>query len=535
MSNLSELIPAGSGQNNIDFVADGAITSGKPVILNSAGTVTEAGESSTVISTDYIAGSADASVHKWATAPSIAWDSADTDKFLAITEYGDVIYGIVGTVSGSGASTSISLGTPISITSSGYLIKGFTADPNNAGKFVITYEGASTTGMVVAVVFSGATGLTIGTPQEFDSTVQTGENYYSGICADPNVENQYIIQWREPAGTKDGMARVMTLASGSGTTMTFGTAMTWYDPSSSEIGDPAIIASPQDSGLFVVIYRDPANSQYGTARCLSLSGTTITSNTATVFMSNGAVLAQNGAFNPDVSGEFLTVYGGYGAGGYAARQMQAKVGTLNTSTKALTFGSVVTTNLGSGGESVQAPARLCAMGVSSNAFLMNYLISNGGLGGYILQIIGTISSGVVSFGTRNTTYGSGVENSGSGSGPDCAADPNNGGRAVSVFIDSLRLSGNDTRTFVTEVGGTYTATNLTATNLLGIASAAILDTATGTINTWGSRNEVQTSLTIGSDYYVQNDGTITTASSGPAQLIGTAITATQINIKDYTG
>ena len=78
-------------------------------------------------------------------------------------------------------------------------------------------------------------------------------------------------------------------------------------------------------------------------------------------------------------------------------------------------------------------------------------------------------------------------------------------------------------------------TNLTATNLLGIASGAILDTATGTINTWGSRNEVQTGLTIGSDYYVQGDGTITTTSTSPAQLIGTAISATQINIKDYTG
>ena len=78
-------------------------------------------------------------------------------------------------------------------------------------------------------------------------------------------------------------------------------------------------------------------------------------------------------------------------------------------------------------------------------------------------------------------------------------------------------------------------TNLTATNLLGIASAAISDTATGTINTWGSRNEVQTSLTIGSDYYVQEDGTITTTSTSPAQLIGKAISATQINIKDYTG
>jgi len=78
-------------------------------------------------------------------------------------------------------------------------------------------------------------------------------------------------------------------------------------------------------------------------------------------------------------------------------------------------------------------------------------------------------------------------------------------------------------------------TNLTSTNLLGIASGAILDTATGTINTWGSRNEVQTGLTIGSDYYVQGDGTITTTSTSPAQLIGTAISATQINIKDYTG
>ena len=76
---------------------------------------------------------------------------------------------------------------------------------------------------------------------------------------------------------------------------------------------------------------------------------------------------------------------------------------------------------------------------------------------------------------------------------------------------------------------------MTAANLLGIASAAIADTETGTINTWGSRNEVQTGLTIASDYYVQGDGTITTASASPAQLIGEAITATQINIKDYTG
>ena len=54
------------------------------------------------------------------------------------------------------------------------------------------------------------------------------------------------------------------------------------------------------------------------------------------------------------------------------------------------------------------------------------------------------------------------------------------------------------RSGVYRIAGNILTTNMTATNLLGIASGAILDTATGTINTWGSRNEVQTGLTIGS-------------------------------------
>ena len=44
-----------------------------------------------------------------------------------------------------------------------------------------------------------------------------------------------------------------------------------------------------------------------------------------------------------------------------------------------------------------------------------------------------------------------------------------------------------------------------------------------------------TTLTIGSDYYVQTNGTLSTTSTSPAQLIGKAIKTNQINIKDYTG
>ena len=37
MTNLADLLPAGGGQNNTDFVADGTISSGAPVVLTAAG------------------------------------------------------------------------------------------------------------------------------------------------------------------------------------------------------------------------------------------------------------------------------------------------------------------------------------------------------------------------------------------------------------------------------------------------------------------------------------------------------------------
>jgi hypothetical protein len=98
---------------------------------------------------------------------------------------------------------------------------------------------------------------------------------------------------------------------------------------------------------------------------------------------------------------------------------------------------------------------------------------------------------------------------------------------------AIKGSANTLQSGVYRVAGDVPTSNMTATNLLGVASGAILDTATGTINTWGSRNEVQTSLTIASDYYAQTDGTITTSDGG--QLLGKALSATMINIKDYTG
>ena len=79
---------------------------------------------------------------------------------------------------------------------------------------------------------------------------------------------------------------------------------------------------------------------------------------------------------------------------------------------------------------------------------------------------------------------------------------------------------------------TYTTSN--SADFIGITAEAISDTATGAVNVYGGINEAQTGLTIGSDYYVQADGTLSTASASPAIKVGQAISATTINMMDLT-
>jgi len=74
------------------------------------------------------------------------------------------------------------------------------------------------------------------------------------------------------------------------------------------------------------------------------------------------------------------------------------------------------------------------------------------------------------------------------------------------------------------------SSNLTATNFIGISDAAISDDASGNVTIKGGiASSGLSSLTPASDYYVQNDGTITTASAG--KKIGKALSATSINLE----
>lgn len=526
MSNLSELLPSGGAQNVVEFTASGAISSGKPVILNSNGTVTQAAETTTTITEDFVAGSAEGSNSTNAVrGVHVVFDSADSNKFIYLfSDTGDerAIKAFVGTISNSGSSTTVAESTTQEIISGKSYVKGFCADPFNAGKFFLAYadEDDSYKGKCVVVTMSGTT-LTAGTPVEYDNAL-TATNDHSQVCADPNVENQFLIVYREGDSAATGKAVVATV---SGTSISLGSAHT-FKSGTNGIEHPKVFASPNDTGKFVVMYRDDDNSFYGFMKGLSLSGTTISSGDGSVFQSSSNPQSSFcGAFDLDVAGRFVIFFGGYFQNSYFYRQWQGNVITMNTTNLSFTYSTTVAA--GNNGENT-GNGDICSVG--GNKYLMSHEITNGSAAQDLLQIVATVGSGPsLSFGTRNASFTTDTDSAG---GISVANDPNNSHRCVTGYRTATSNDNPRQRCFITEVGGDYTSTNLTSTNFIGIASAAISDTAAGDINVKGGINEAQSSLTVGSIYYVQTDGTFATTADDPSVKAGKAISATTINMAD---
>ncbi|MGI9556287.1 MAG: hypothetical protein ACR2M9_05440, partial [Cyanophyceae cyanobacterium] len=124
----------------------------------------------------------------------------------------------------------------------------------------------------------------------------------------------------------------------------------------------------------------------------------------------------------------------------------------------------------------------------------------------------------------STTTATVIESSGSGYGQYNVGvyDPD------SDQICNISSSGGEGKCVMYSPG----STNVTASNFLGISDAAISSAASGNITIKGGIAATGlSSLTPASDYYVQDDGTITTVSS--SVKAGKALSATAINL-EYT-
>ena len=81
-------------------------------------------------------------------------------------------------------------------------------------------------------------------------------------------------------------------------------------------------------------------------------------------------------------------------------------------------------------------------------------------------------------------------------------------------------------------GVVYQSVGTNIAGFIGITGQAISDTATGNVDMLGGINSQQTSLVIGSKYYVQDNGTLGTTVT--STFAGQAVSATTLNIRDLT-
>ena len=507
MSNLSELIPAGGGQNNTDFVADGGITSGKPVILTAAGKAAQVAESS---GSETLGGPVEVNdgVLTKNYGIDVCYDSAN-EKLVAFWFRSSDTYPLsaVGTISG----TTTTWGTPVVVESiaGGNVEPVIEYDPDN--EKVLLFYARSSDGNIRATV-----GTVSGTSISFGSSAEYFGGDGNAIKAVYDTTNNYFLAAYRAVGSTDMSVKAGSISTGS-----------WVNASSGNHAfatgaNTALIDITYDvnADAVALLYRDNANDLYGrTGTVVPADGTT-TFGTATQIHS-GDPSAMGSLTYDSTAQKCVAVFRNvseYGAG--------AVITVVGGSTRSFTDGTetaFVSANISGDDMSLNATYA----GTSANTTTVVFKEDSDN---YPRFCNGTVTGTSIGFNAAARLW---TDNGNNGRNNIC---PITSGK-VAIVAQSSSTTGSlvDNYAYASVLQNVETTSNMTATNLLGVASGAILDTATGTINTWGSRNEVQTGLTIGSDYYVQGDGTITTTSTSPAQLIGTAISATQINIKDYTG
>ena len=313
----------GGGGGSFEAVASGSLSDGSTVVLNADGTVSVVEESVTPAGPGIPAVFENASIQY----TSATFDSANNTVVIAYQDEGNSNYGtaIVGTVSGK----SIIFGSPVVFESASTTYISTTFDSAN-NKVVIAYRdgGNSSYGTAIVGTVSG-TSISFGSPAVFKSAVTT---HISATFDSAN--NKIVISYsatygRAVVGTVSGTS----ISFGSEWTFVTGTATdirTTFDSNSNKIvvsyknssnyllvgvgtvSDTSIsfgsfsslgpnkggqaVTFDSANNKIVITYTDGDNSNYGTARVGTVSGTSISFGTPVVFK-NSATSAISATFD----------------------------------------------------------------------------------------------------------------------------------------------------------------------------------------------------------------------------------------------
>jgi hypothetical protein len=486
-------VAAASDGHLVTFTDSGSgITSGKPVILETAGTVTQVG---IVTGSESLGSPADASGATSSYAPKIVYDSAN-DRVVAVWIRNSDKYGMaaVGTLTG----TSISWGTPV-VWESATLESPVVAFNSSANQIVISFTedgGAGNNyGWCVVGTVSG-TSVTFGTPVVF-SSVWTPK---TSISYDPDEDKMVVMSKQYPNGGKAAVGTVS--GTGASATISYGTFVQF---TTSNNLDNITSYYDTSENKTVIAW----NENTGKACVASISGTTISFGTVDSFYSS-SLFGADASFDTTANKGIITWVNSsnYGVGATATISGTAVTVAAETTFISAAIGSTE-------GYSCNVYA-----GDAANITTIGYTLS---ADNYAYFLNGTVSGASMSYNSPARLYS---DNATSYRKSICATTD---GKVVFAFNPSSTVGSLvDNYVYGVALQNVADVTNLTTSNFLGIADEAISASASGSIVVQGGTSAKLTSLTIASNYYVQPDGTFATSAGTPSVKAGLAISATSL-------
>ena len=475
----------GGGGGSLEAVASGTLSDGSTVVINSDGTV------SAVSSTTapQVLGSVVQVDNDAVSSVRSAYDSFNQKVVIIYRKSNSDCRAVVGEVSG----TTITFGADVRVVYNATDL-GIAFD-SNAQKFLIVYKhtGVSNYGTAVVGSVSGNS-ITFGTAVVFNS------NTSNAPTAAYDVAAQKFAVFYNDGSTYVTKAVVATI---SGTNVSFGTAIT---PKSTLSGGGHAAVYHTAAQKVVMVCFDFNASYVGYSNVFTISGTSIsagteTSPTASYF------------YNPDLAYDANTekVVTTFRDGGQGSRG-KAVVGAISGTT--VTWGSIETFYTGS----ISNIAGV-AYDASSQKIVIFYRdATNSNYGKYLTA---SVSGTSITFDTTQDLENTAVNWT-------TAVYDATQQKIVFSYADTTNSL---FKTKVLQVGGNVT-TNLTANNFIGISDAAYANGATATVQISGSVDDAQSGLTVGEEYYVQTDGTLSTTPGSPSVLAGKAISSTQLIVND---
>ena len=465
----------------VSLVASGSLSNGQTVIIQSDGTVAGVVGNTQVGVTTIFESS---TVYRF----SSAFDSTNNKVVIAYRGPAGNYHGtaVVGTVSGIG----ITVGSGVEFEGAEIDYPAATFDSTN-DKVVIAYRdvGNSSRGTAVVGTVSGDS-ISFGTPVVIDGSSNT---QYNAIAYD-STNGKVVIAYRDAGNSNYGTAVVGTV---SGTSISFGSPVVFE---SADVADISI-AYDSTNGKVVIAYYDGGNSTYGTAVVGTVSGTSISFGSAVVFES--AATYETSTVFDSTNGKVVIAYRDNGNSDHGT----AIVGTVSGTS--ISFGDAVVF------ESSNSRYLSAVFDSSEDKVVIAYEDNGDSNKGKV--VVGTVSGTSISFNdpitfeSGNTEYYSATFDS-----------TNN--RTVIVFKNDD--DGRGEAVVFRTVG-----TNLTSENFIGFSDAAYSDGNTATVQVVTALDDAQSGLTTGSKHYVQTDGTLSTTAGNPSVLAGTAISGTEIIVK----